>query len=89
MPPLAFDHERILADVRPVLADRLWRDLEFTAALIGPEFSVRTALDLTRSLTGAAVDRGNLNRTLRRIAVRSAEQDSGGVGRPGALWRWE
>lgn len=86
--PLAFDHTRILADVRPVLADKLWRDLTFTAALTGSEFSVRTALDVTRSLTGSDVDRGNLNRTLKRIAVRSDRESSSGVGRPGALWRW-
>lgn len=88
LPRLAFDHSRILADVRPVLADRLWRDLEFTSALTGPEFSVRSALEITRSLTGAEVDRGNLNRTLKRIAVRSDEASSSGVGRPGSLWRW-
>ncbi|ALG86646.1 hypothetical protein ACH46_05920 [Gordonia phthalatica] len=89
VPPLAFDHERILADVRPVLADKLWRDLTFSRALTGPGFSVRTALEITQSLAGAAVDRGNLNRTLKRIAVRSEEPVADGVGRPGAYWRWE
>ncbi|WP_336789872.1 NUDIX domain-containing protein [Gordonia malaquae] len=87
-PSLAFDHARILADVRPVLADRLWRDLGFTAALLGREFSVRTALAVTASLTGGDVDRGNLNRTLKRIAIRVDESAPSGVGRPGAVWRW-
>ncbi|GEE03737.1 NUDIX hydrolase [Gordonia spumicola] len=88
LPPLAFDHARILADVRPVLAEKLWRDLTFTASLLGREFSVRTALAVTASLTGDDVDRGNLNRTLKRIAVRSDVPGPSGVGRPGAMWTW-
>ncbi|MFC7616192.1 NUDIX domain-containing protein [Actinokineospora soli] len=31
VPPLAFDHDRIVSDCRPMLADRLWRDPAFTA----------------------------------------------------------
>ena len=33
-PPLAFDHDAILATTRPLLASLLWRDLAFTRALI-------------------------------------------------------
>ena len=76
--------------MRPVLAGKLWSDPEFTAALTGPVFGVRAALAAAESLTGAPVDRGNLNRTLKRIAVRADEvaaPDSSG-GRPGAMWRW-
>lgn len=88
-PALAFDHSRILSDVRPVLAAKLWSDLLFTAALTGPQFTVRTALALTESLTGAPVDRGNLNRTLKRVALRQPDAVySGSDGRPGSLWRW-
>lgn len=89
LPELAFDHGRILADVRPLLAGRLWSDVAFSAALTGPVFGVRTALAVTESLTGAEVDRGNLNRTLRRVASRADEpvRDSA-RGRPGTLWRW-
>lgn len=89
LPDLAFDHERILADVRPVLARKLWTDLTFTAALTGSTFGVRTALAITESLTGAKVDRGNLNREIRRVAERVPERvSSPSGGRPGAVWRW-
>ncbi|WP_231857302.1 NUDIX domain-containing protein [Tsukamurella tyrosinosolvens] len=88
LPELAFDHERILADVRPLLASKLWSDRDFTKALTGPEFEVRTALAITESLAGRAVDRGNLNRDIERVAERAGEAPRRGRGRPGVLWRW-
>ena len=89
VPQLAFDHDRILDDVRPVLVAKLWTDLHFTAALTGPHFGVRTALAITESLSGVEVDRGNLNRTLKRVAVRAQEPlRTGAGGRPGAVWSW-
>lgn len=88
-PELAFDHSRILRDARPLLAEKLWSDTRFTRALTGTEFNVRTALAVTRSLTDSDVDRGNLNRTIGRVATRVGEAASGrSGGRPGSLWRW-
>lgn len=91
IPPLAFDHDDIIASCRPLLVERLWRDLAFTRALTGPQFPVSTAVAITQSLTGCQPDRGNLNRRLasvdglgvshRRVVL--------GRGRPGTLWEWK
>lgn len=89
LPALAFDHDRILADVRPILAGKLWTDLTFTSALTGPVFGSRTALKITESLTGVEVDRGNLNREIKRVAERAEESvRSSWTGRPSTVWRW-
>ncbi|KMV15901.1 hypothetical protein ACT17_22595 [Mycolicibacterium conceptionense] len=89
LPALAFDHGRILTDVRPILAGKLWTDLAFTRALTGPVFGSRTALKITESLTGAEVDRGNLNREIKRVAERAEESvRSSWTGRPSTVWRW-
>ena len=92
VPPLAFDHDRIVADCRPRLADLLWRDLAFSRALTGEVFTAADALAIATSLTGAQPDRGNLNRTLAGLpGLRRSEErrlSSSGVGRPGVVWTW-
>lgn len=90
MPHLAFDHNHILTECRPLLIEKLWRDLRFTRALTGPSFPVSTAVAITRSLSGIAPDRGNLNRrlaSLRGLSV-SNRRVVRGRGRPGSLWEW-
>ncbi len=90
MPDLAFDHNHILDACRPLLVDKLWRDLVFTQALTGQTFPVSSAVAITRSLTGSSPDRGNLNRrlaTLRGLSV-SHKKVVLGRGRPGSLWEW-
>jgi ADP-ribose pyrophosphatase YjhB (NUDIX family) len=89
-PPLAFDHDRIVTDCRPLLAGMLWRDPSFTRLLTGAEFPVTDALALHQALTGAAPDRGNLNRTLATIPGlhRTDRQASTGRGRPSTIWAW-
>lgn len=91
VPPLAFDHERIVAGCRPLLTARLWRDLQFTRALTGPEFPVSAAVAITASLTGTQPDRGNLNRRLASLPnLRvSTKKVVLGRGRPGSLWQWQ
>ncbi|MBW4718379.1 NUDIX hydrolase [Saccharothrix sp. SC076] len=92
VPPLAFDHDRIVADCRPVLADRLWRDTPFTAGLLGREFTTAQALDVTESLTGDRPYPANLGRTMDRVpglertAQHAAALPKG--GRPPLVWRW-
>lgn len=92
VPPLAFDHDRIVADCRPRLADLLWRDLAFSRGLTGEVFTAADALAIATSLTGAQPDRGNLNRTLAGLTgLRRSEErrlSSSGVGRPGVVWTW-
>ncbi len=91
VPKLAFDHNVMLFECRPLLVDMLWRDLEFTKALTGAEFPVSAAVAITHTLSGIAPDRGNLNRrlaSLRGLAV-SSKRMVLGRGRPGTVWEWE
>ncbi|MFT7840436.1 NUDIX domain-containing protein [Saccharothrix sp. BKS2] len=92
VPPLAFDHDRIVADCRPILADRLWRDVGFTAGLLGPEFTTAQALDVTESLTGDRPYPANLGRTMERVpGLERTAQHAAALprgGRPPSVWRW-
>jgi len=90
LPPLAFDHSLIVAACRPLLVEHLWRDLPFTRALTGPTFPVSAAVAITRSLTGTAPDRGNLNRRLASVKGLGVSNHKVvlGRGRPGTLWEW-
>lgn len=87
---LAFDHSRIVADCRPLLADHLWRDPAFTRALTAPEFTGTDAVAIAEQLTGAPVHRANLNRELGRIPGLADAGTGVGLGpRPPKLWRWQ
>lgn len=90
LPELAFDHARIVADCRPLLAGMLWRDVAFTRLLTGEEFTAPDGLALHTALTGAAPDRGNLNRTLAGLPglTRTDRLAAPGRGRPGTVWAW-
>ncbi|HEX6343549.1 NUDIX hydrolase [Umezawaea sp.] len=92
VPPLAFDHNRIIADCRPLLADKLWRDTAFTAGLLGPEFTTAQALDVTESLTGDRPYPANLGRTMDRVpGLERTTQHAAALpkgGRPPLVWRW-
>lgn len=91
VPRLAFDHNVMLFECRPLLVDMLWRDLEFTQALTGAEFPVSAAVGITHTLSGIAPDRGNLNRrlaSLRGLDV-STKRMVLGRGRPGTVWEWK
>ena len=91
VPHLAFDHNQIVTFCRPLLVDRLWRDLAFTRALTGPTFPVSAAVAITRSLTGVFPDRGNLNRRLASVQGLGVSHKRVvlGRGRPGTLWEWQ
>jgi 8-oxo-dGTP diphosphatase len=92
VPALAFDHDRIVTDCRPLLADKLWRDVAFTAGLLGPEFTTAQALDVTESLTGDRPYPANLGRTMDRVPglVRTSEHAAAlpKGGRPPLVWKW-
>lgn len=91
VPELVFDHNRMIDVCWPLLSDKLWRDLTFTRALTGETFPVSAAVALTHCLTGAAPDRGNLNRRLasvRGLGV-TKERVAVGRGRPGTMWAWQ
>jgi len=91
IPALAFDHNRIAADCRSLLAQQLWRDLTFSRALTGRRFPTADAVDITGSLTGHPPDRGNLNRTLKAIPGLNRTEErvaARATGRPAAVWEW-
>ena len=91
IPHLAFDHGPILEVARAALAGLLWRDRNFTRAILGEEFSTARALALAEALGGTRPDRGNLNRMLRSMpGLKQAEAAvrSGGPGRPYQPWVW-
>ncbi|MGW2661999.1 NUDIX hydrolase [Nocardia tengchongensis] len=89
VPHLAFDHNQIVATARDRLADMLWKDLTFTRALTGDEFTATRAVGLTTALHGAKPDAGNLNRTLAALPGLSRTGERVRVkatGRPAAVW---
>lgn len=92
VPPLAFDHDRIVADCRPLLADKLWRDVPFSAGLLGPEFTTAQALDVTESLTGDRPYPANLGRTMDRVPGLERTSEHAAAlpkgGRPPLVWKW-
>ncbi|SDN91412.1 8-oxo-dGTP diphosphatase [Lentzea jiangxiensis] len=92
VPPLAFDHDRIVADCRPLLADKLWRDVPFTAGLLGREFTTAQALDVTESLTGDRPYPANLGRTMDRVPGLERTSEHAAAlprgGRPPLVWKW-
>ncbi|GAB2517001.1 NUDIX hydrolase [Nocardia heshunensis] len=89
VPPLAFDHNQIIDTARARLAEMLWKDLAFTRALTGDQFTATRAVGLTTALHGSKPDPGNLNRTLAAIPGldRTGERVRvKATGRPAAIW---
>jgi 8-oxo-dGTP diphosphatase len=93
VPALAFDHNRIVTDCRPLLHERLWRDTAFTAGLLGVEFTTAQALDVTEALTGDRPYPANLGRTMDRVpGLHRTTQHASALpkgGRPPLVWRWD
>ncbi|MBL1076661.1 NUDIX hydrolase [Nocardia sp. 2] len=92
VPPLAFDHNRIIEAARELLAGMLWKDLTFTRAMVGEEFPATRAVELTTALDGARPDPGNLNRTLAALPglTRTGERVRvKATGRPAAVWAFD
>ncbi|WP_336084093.1 NUDIX hydrolase [Nocardia sp. SSK8] len=89
VPPLAFDHNRIVDTSRDLLAGLLWKDQRLTRALTGPEFPATRAVDLATALHGTRPDPANLNRTLAAIPglERTGERRRvKATGRPAVVW---
>jgi 8-oxo-dGTP diphosphatase len=90
VPALVFDHNKIVDDARAILAERLWRDIDFTRNLTGPEFTATDAVAISEQLSGTAPHRANLNRELAHTAnLVEAGTAPGAGGRPPKLWRWQ
>lgn len=83
VPGLPFDHDHIVTECVPLLADRLWRDLTFTRTLLPEEFRAADALSVQKALTGVEPHRANLNRTLDSLpGLRRIGTVGAGAGRP-------
>ncbi|WP_245722046.1 NUDIX domain-containing protein [Nocardia crassostreae] len=92
LPPLAFDHNQIVAAGQLRLGEMLWKDLVFTRALTGEQFPATRAVELTTALHGARPDPGNLNRTLAALPglARTGERVRvKATGRPAAMWSFD
>ncbi|MBQ0850089.1 NUDIX hydrolase [Streptomyces sp. BH-SS-21] len=89
--PLAFDHDRILADAR----ERIGAKLEYTClatAFCPPEFTLGELQQIYETVWGAALDRPNFRRKVLATPgfvepVPGAARLTGGRGKPAALYR--
>ncbi|MEU9395284.1 NUDIX domain-containing protein [Streptomyces sp. NPDC048324] len=89
--PLAFDHDRILADAR----DRVGAQLEYTClatAFCPPEFTLGELRQVYETVWGTELDRPNFRRKVLSTPgfvepVPGAARLTGGRGKPAALYR--
>ncbi|MEV6026452.1 NUDIX domain-containing protein [Streptomyces sp. NPDC052036] len=89
--PLAFDHDRILADAH----DRVGAKLEYTClatAFCPPEFTLGELRQVYETVWGTALDRPNFRRKVLATPgfvepVPGAARLTGGRGKPAALYR--
>jgi len=89
--PLAFDHDRILADAY----DRIGAKLEYTClatAFCPPEFTLGELQQVYETVWGVGLDRPNFRRKVLTTpgfvqAVEGASRRTGGRGKPAALYR--
>ncbi|MFI9629813.1 NUDIX hydrolase [Streptomyces sp. NPDC052042] len=89
--PLAFDHDRILADAY----DRVCAKLEYTClatAFCPPEFTLGELQQVYETVWGVTLDRPNFRRKVLTTpgfvqAVEGAPRRTGGRGKPAALYR--
>ena len=91
LPSLAFDHNRIVTEVLPDLAGKLWQDETLTRALLGDRFTLGRAVAASAALTGQKPDPANLHRQLRKDERLRRDDDATPArtgGRPAAWWTW-
>ncbi|MEU2674068.1 NUDIX domain-containing protein [Streptomyces sp. NPDC007164] len=89
--PLAFDHDRILADAH----DRIGAKLEYTClatAFCPPEFTLGELQQVYETVWGVELDRPNFRRKVLTTpgfvqAVEGSPRRTGGRGKPAALYR--
>lgn len=97
LPALPFDHASIIGAACRALARSLWTDREVCAALLGPEFTTRTATAVQRQLEAfggqeARADASNMKRRLQVLGwvtpTERTELPDGATGRPSTVWVW-
>ena len=89
--PLAFDHDRILADAHERVGDRL-ENTRTATAFCPPEFTLGELQQVYETVWGTALDRPNFRRKVLATPgfvepVPGAARLTGGRGKPAALYR--
>lgn len=97
LPALPFDHAAIIRAAVGTLGSLLWTDREVARALLGPEFTTRTATAVQSRLEQAAgqpvrADASNMKRRLLALGwctpTDRTALPEGGTGRPSTVWEW-
>jgi ADP-ribose pyrophosphatase YjhB (NUDIX family) len=82
---LPFDHDAIVAASAAEISRRLWVDMTFTQAVIGPEFTTSVILAITRQARARLPDTAkNMARWLRS----NHHAESTGLRGRDTVWRW-
>lgn len=90
LPPLAYDHKRVVATA----ADRLRGKLEYTNvawSLLPKEFTLGQLQDVYEIILGRALDKRNFRRKILDLSLVEAtgNKSSGGAHRPAELYRFK
>lgn len=90
LPPLAFDHARLVADGLERIRGKLWYS-NVAVGLLPPEFTIAQAREVYEQLAGVAYDAGNFSRDLRAsglVVETGGVAERPGAGRPARLFRF-
>ncbi|QIK63334.1 NUDIX hydrolase [Leucobacter viscericola] len=82
---LPFDHDTIVASAVAEISRRLWADMPFTRAIIGPEFTTSEILTVTRQ-TGARLP--DTAKNMARWLRSNDHAESTGLRGRDTVWRW-
>lgn len=88
VPTLPFDHTAIVTAALNELSAIMWKDLEFTRALLGEEFSTQEVLQVG-SPTPLASNTGRWLKNSGLVTDTGRTQRVGGSGRPSKIWSWK
>lgn len=84
---LPFDHEGIVREAFTRVSQALWKDVEFTRALLGDNFTTADALNVG-SPTPHASNARRWFETWPHVRRIENLSKTGSVGRPAATWEW-
>ena len=91
-PPLAFDHDEIVAVALAWLRDHVWLERELLRSLVADEpLTTSTLVAITEAVGGADADPSNVRRraiSSRLVAPTGERAAPTGRGRPSAVWTW-
>lgn len=88
IPTLPFDHNAILDAGLDALSSRLWRDWDFTRAVLDDPFTTSGAISLSRALDAMPAERNNFVRWLESSKRFSRSEDQSGFASRDTRWEW-